>query len=110
MDDIVLASFSSVCGMTERHSFDDSFLVDVRRKGSYLVNSTLSNLLSQEDTLGTNTITIKDTGPGIFRPLSIFSFRRYSVSGTYALSNLLQELYNAKISGMSVVTISHEIL
>ncbi|KAL2831272.1 trehalase-domain-containing protein [Aspergillus pseudoustus] len=57
-------------------------------------NHTLEHLLAQEDTDRDWKITIEDAGPKSLRLGSIGSdgFRRYDIRGTYALSNLLQEL------------------
>ncbi|KAE8148633.1 trehalase-domain-containing protein [Aspergillus avenaceus] len=58
------------------------------------VHGTLRTLLEQEDTDGDCKITVEDLGPKVLSLGSIGSdgIRRYEVRGTYALSNLLQEL------------------
>ncbi|KAJ0419548.1 trehalase-domain-containing protein [Aspergillus carlsbadensis] len=62
-------------------------------------NKTLQELLAQEDTDQDWKITIEDDGPKALRLGSIGSdgVRRYDIRGTYALSNLLQELSIAKL-------------
>ncbi|KAL2839294.1 trehalase-domain-containing protein [Aspergillus pseudodeflectus] len=62
-------------------------------------NKTLQELLAQEDTDRDWKITIEDDGPKALRLGSIGSdgVRRYDIRGTYALSNLLQELSIANL-------------
>lgn len=62
------------------------------------IKETLKNLLKQEDTDGDKKITIEDKGPKKFS-ITTSSNKEYIVSGTYHLSNLLQELVIAKFAG-----------
>jgi alpha,alpha-trehalase len=68
------------------------------------IESTLKQLLQQEDTDGDKKITIEDQGPKAFEIKST-SGERYVVKGTYHLSNLLQELVIAKNEGHEVAEI-----
>ncbi|NNL81399.1 MAG: trehalase, partial [Flavobacteriaceae bacterium] len=71
------------------------------------IEETLNKLLSQEDTDGDKKITIEDKGPGAFE-LMTDPGRRYTLKGTYHLSNLLQELILAKNQGRSTAVIPIE--
>lgn len=66
------------------------------------VEDTLAKLLEQEDTDRDRQITVKDTGP---RRLVLpgGEGNGYIVEGTYALSNLLQELALAREAGQAVL-------
>ncbi|KAL3459042.1 trehalase-domain-containing protein [Aspergillus heterothallicus] len=68
-------------------------------------NTTLQELLAQEDTDQDWKITIEDDGPKALRLGSIGSdgTRRYDIRGTYALSNLLQELSIANLDSKTSV-------
>jgi alpha,alpha-trehalase len=68
------------------------------------IEDTLSQLLQQEDTDGDKKITVEDQGPKAFEVISTKG-NRHLVSGTYQLSNLLQELVIAKFEGQTVVEI-----
>ncbi len=72
------------------------------------IDETLERLLRQEDTDGDTKITIEDDGPKAF-DISNTEGQNYRVTGTYHLSNLLQELVLAKTSGQSIaeIPISH---
>ncbi len=59
------------------------------------IEQTLQKLLQQEDTDGDKRITIEDSGPKKF-DLIATNGEKYSLLGTYHLSNLLQELILAK--------------
>ncbi|KAF7594604.1 alpha,alpha-trehalase nth1 [Aspergillus hancockii] len=99
-------SFSFVQDMLEDKSYDPFQAHVRRRRGSvdttqsesrvFLipVHETLRALLEQEDTDHDWKITVADLGPKVLSLGSVGSggFRRYEVRGTYALSNLLQEL------------------
>ncbi|MEM7085055.1 MAG: alpha,alpha-trehalase [Bacteroidota bacterium] len=65
---------------------------------------TLEQLLLQEDTDGDRKITVEDVGPKKFE-LYTTKGDQYSVTGTYQLSNLLQELVLAKNDGFQTVNI-----
>ncbi|ODV91070.1 glycoside hydrolase family 37 protein [Tortispora caseinolytica NRRL Y-17796] len=69
------------------------FLVDV--------DSTLTKLLESEDTDNDMQITIEDEGPKQFTlpTANSFGYKTVTISGTYMLSNLLQELTLAKSLG-----------
>jgi alpha,alpha-trehalase len=69
------------------------------------INDTLKNLLIQEDTDGDKKITIEDKGPKEL-VIRTNSGEKYSIKGTYYLSNLLQELVRAKNEGLEVATIA----
>jgi len=56
------------------------------------LNETLKKLLSQEDTDNDLKITIEDKGPKKFTLSDIDTLKEFKVTGTYQLSNLLQEL------------------
>jgi len=56
------------------------------------IQQTLKALLAQEDTDGDKKITIEDKGPKLFTLLDVETGKSFEVSGTYQLSNLLQEL------------------
>ncbi|MFK5889156.1 MAG: alpha,alpha-trehalase [Flavobacteriaceae bacterium] len=56
------------------------------------VQQTLKALLTQEDTDGDKKITIEDKGPKKFKLTDVKTQQEFDVEGTYALSNLLQEL------------------
>lgn len=64
------------------------------------IKQTLDKLLAQEDTDGDKKITIEDNGPGSFY-ITDTNGNDYEVSGTYRLSNLLQELVLAMSDGSS---------
>ncbi|PCG94970.1 Glycoside hydrolase, family 37 [Penicillium occitanis (nom. inval.)] len=68
-----------------------TFLIDT--------DHTLSALLSAEDTDDDYRITIDDKGPKLFLLRTVAFRRPYQMRGTYALSNLLQELTTAKDHG-----------
>ncbi len=68
------------------------------------IRSTLQLLLDQEDTDGDKKITVEDAGPKRFE-LESGSGEPYVVTGTYHLSNLLQELILAKNTGLEIATI-----
>ncbi|MBL4663712.1 MAG: trehalase [Flavobacteriaceae bacterium] len=68
------------------------------------IASTLEQLLKQEDTDGDKKITVEDTGPKRFELITT-SGEVYLITGTYQLSNLLQELVLAKNAGSSVTNI-----
>ena len=65
------------------------------------VEATLRLLLAQEDTDGDLQITVKDTGPRRF--VLEAEGTSWAVEGTYALSNLLQELALARDAGHPVL-------
>ena len=67
------------------------------------IENCLSQLLTQEDTDQDKKITIEDKGPKAFNLVSIFG-ESYTVSGTYHLSNLLQELVIAKNNGLELAS------
>ncbi len=68
------------------------------------IATTLQQLLKQEDTDGDKKITVEDDGPKLF---SIFNSEgdTYVISGTYHLSNLLQELVIAQDQGQTALEI-----
>lgn len=68
------------------------------------IAQSLEQLLLQEDTDGDKKITVEDTGPKRFELTSI-SGETQVISGTYQLSNLLQELVLAKNEGHTSVDI-----
>ena len=89
---------------TRRGSVDLSvksrrFLIDVE--------STKKAILAQEDTDGDCQITIHDAGPKAFALGTADSggFKKYEIRGTYALSNLLQELALASDYGRKMIVI-----
>ncbi|QXD16602.1 hypothetical protein GQ464_006565 [Rhodocaloribacter litoris] len=69
------------------------------------VEDTFRRLLAQEDTDGDRQITVKDTGPKRF---VIEGETPYVVEGTYALSNLLQELALAREAGRATLALDAE--
>ncbi|MCA0132506.1 alpha,alpha-trehalase [Winogradskyella alexanderae] len=69
------------------------------------IESTLSKLLTQEDTDGDKKITIEDKGPKNFELVSD-SGESMSIKGTYQLSNLLQELVIQKQEGKDIADIN----
>lgn len=68
------------------------------------INTTLQNLLAQEDTDGDKKITIDDNGPKSFK-IEDINGNSELIEGTYFLSNLLQELALAKIDGLDFAEI-----
>ncbi|GIV58713.1 MAG: hypothetical protein KatS3mg042_1626 [Rhodothermaceae bacterium] len=66
------------------------------------VEDTFRRLLAQEDTDGDRQITVKDTGPKRF---VVGGETPYVVEGTYALSNLLQELALAREAGRDTLVL-----
>ena len=62
------------------------------------IKQTLDKLLAQEDTDGDKKITIEDQGPKAF-DITDTTGNTYTVTGTYCLSNLLQELVLAMTDG-----------
>ena len=66
------------------------------------VEATFARLLAQEDTDRDRQITVRDTGPRRFE-LREAEGGTYVVEGTYALSNLLQELALAREAGQEVL-------
>ncbi|KAL5612189.1 hypothetical protein BROUX41_000271 [Berkeleyomyces rouxiae] len=73
------------------------------------VESTLQNLRDQEDTDGNMQITIEDNGPKVIslRTAASAGHNRYEIRGTYALSNLLQELSLAKEYGRKQIVLDY---
>ena len=69
------------------------------------IDSTLKDLLSQEDTDKDKKITIEDHGPKAFT-ITATNGEVYVVRGTYFLSNLLQELVIAKNKGRETATVT----
>ena len=69
------------------------------------IEKTLHHLLKQEDTDGDKKITIEDDGPKRFK-LTNTEGETYDITGTYFLSNLLQELILAKDEGLETALIS----
>ncbi len=67
------------------------------------VEDTFRRLLAQEDTDGDRQITVKDTGPKRFEIGGA-----YAVEGTYALSNLLQELALAREAGLDTLALDFD--
>ncbi|MEL6809783.1 MAG: alpha,alpha-trehalase [Bacteroidota bacterium] len=67
------------------------------------IEDTLNRLLKQEDTDGDKKITIEDQGPKQFELIAT-SGELYTISGTYHLSNLLQELVWAQ-DGVAIDTV-----
>lgn len=63
------------------------------------VDANFQRLLDQEDTDSDGRITIRDTGPKRFQLISDTG-ESAEVAGTYALSNLLQELAAARLGGL----------
>jgi len=59
------------------------------------IDSTMKNLLEQEDTDGDKKITVDDRGPKSFS-ITNTDGEVVSIQGTFFLSNLLQELAFAK--------------
>jgi len=68
------------------------------------IQQTLERLLAQEDTDGDKKITVEDVGPKRFELLTV-SGEIHVISGTYQLSNLLQELILAKNEGNTITEI-----
>ncbi|NNM22877.1 MAG: trehalase [Flavobacteriaceae bacterium] len=73
------------------------------------IDNTLNRLLLQEDTDGDKKITVEDQGPGSFELIST-SGEKHVVSGTYSLSNLLQELVLARDSGVQTFDLDLSLL
>jgi len=71
------------------------------------VEETMEKLLLQEDTDNDKKITVEDKGPKKFT-VTTAEGNTIEVSGTYYLSNLLQELVLAKESGAQIVKINTE--
>lgn len=69
------------------------------------VEPACSRLLAQEDTDGDRRITIRDTGPRSFE-LEGVDGRTQTITGQYALSNLLQELCRAREAGQETWTLN----
>jgi len=67
------------------------------------VEETFQHLLAQEDTDGDRQITVKDTGPRRFELAA--ADQSHNVEGTYALSNLLQELALAREDGLETLAL-----
>ncbi|KAJ3255786.1 alpha,alpha-trehalase nth1 [Boothiomyces macroporosus] len=81
---------------------NQAFLIDVEK--------TRRELLLQEDTNNDCQITVQDQGPKIFTLGTAGSegYRTVQVRGTYALSNLLQELSLASEFGRTFITVDLE--
>ncbi|WP_452223893.1 trehalase family glycosidase [Lacinutrix chionoecetis] len=79
-----------------KNSKDVSYQVDIE--------STLEQLLKQEDTDGDKKITVEDISPKLFQ-LKSNSGNIFQVEGTYKLSNLLQELVFAQNKGQTIANI-----
>ncbi|ORX53344.1 trehalase-domain-containing protein [Piromyces finnis] len=77
----------------------EQFIIDV--------DETQSKILEQEDTNGDFQITIDDKGPKTFNlgTLNSDGYRKKDIRGTYALSNLLQELALAKSYGRDYIVL-----
>jgi len=69
------------------------------------IEATLKKLLAQEDTDNDKKITVEDQGPKSFT-ITSEDGHQHTLSGTYHLSNLLQELILAKENGDTVASIS----
>jgi alpha,alpha-trehalase len=69
------------------------------------VDQTLEALQAQEDTDQNMQITIEDAGPKVLslRTAASGGYNRFDIRGTYMLSNLLQELFQAKEFGRKQV-------
>ncbi|EGV60740.1 alpha,alpha-trehalase nth1 [Yamadazyma tenuis] len=84
-----------------RSSWDDNMYR--RPKKFYIpdVDTTLTQLLNNEDTDHNCQITIEDTGPKVLKLGTANSngYKQFDIRGTYMLSNLLQELTIAKRLG-----------
>jgi len=98
-----------------------NFKPNHRRRGSldsktkpeqFIINvaETQSKILEQEDTNGDFQITIDDKGPKTFNlgTLNSDGYRKKDIRGTYALSNLLQELALATSYGREVIVLNEE--
>ncbi|ORY49386.1 trehalase-domain-containing protein [Rhizoclosmatium globosum] len=74
------------------------------------VEETKRQLLAQEDTDGDKQITVHDKGPKVFvvRTANSAGFNKVEIRGTYALSNLLQELQLASDHCRKFVVISED--
>ncbi|MEW6702850.1 MAG: trehalase family glycosidase, partial [Bacteroidota bacterium] len=75
------------------------------RKDYYNVEENIKNLLLQEDTDKDNKITVEDEGPKKFNAVTTDG-DTIEITGTYYLSNLLQELVLAKESGNAIAEIA----
>ncbi|KAL2915656.1 alpha,alpha-trehalase nth1 [Polyrhizophydium stewartii] len=69
-----------------------------------------SDILAQEDTDGDHQITIHDRGPKTFTVGTADSegFKKFEIRGTYALSNLLQELALASDYGRETIILDED--
>ncbi|KAI9780669.1 MAG: alpha,alpha-trehalase nth1 [Geoglossum umbratile] len=92
----VVSSNKTLDDIYRRGSHDETTLTP--RKFLIDVETTLKNLLEQEDTDHNMQITIDDYGPKVLSVGTAGSngFNRFDIRGTYMLSNLLQELTLAK--------------
>jgi len=87
--------------------------IDNRTKPEqFIINvaETQSKILEQEDTNGDFQITVDDKGPKSFSlgTLNSDGFLKKDIRGTYALSNLLQELALATSYGRDVIVINED--
>lgn len=71
------------------------------------IEETMQRLLLQEDTDKDTKITIEDSGPKAFE-LTTTEGQKHTITGTYHLANLLQELVLAKEKGQDLAKISLE--
>ncbi|KAI9000068.1 neutral trehalase [Gaertneriomyces semiglobifer] len=82
------------------------------RSRRFLINveTTQRQILEQEDTDGDFQITVQDTGPKTFilGTANSSGYRKYEIRGTYALSNLLQELALASDYGRKFIVLDEE--
>ncbi|OBZ85476.1 Neutral trehalase [Choanephora cucurbitarum] len=94
-------------GIMRRASYEDK---GKNRRFLIEVESTLTQILEQEDTDGDFQITINDLGP---KTLSLGTadsggYKRFHIRGNYMLSNLLQELALAKDYGRKYIVLDEE--
>lgn len=74
------------------------------------IEQTLKELLDSEDTDNNIQITIEDTGPKVLNlgTVNLNGYRQTPISGTYMLSNLLQELTIAKRYGRVLMILDEQ--
>ncbi|KAI8063344.1 trehalase-domain-containing protein [Gilbertella persicaria] len=94
-------------GIQRRASYEDK---GKNRRFLIEVDSTLAQILEQEDTDGDFQITINDLGP---KTLSLGTadsggYKRFHIRGNYMLSNLLQELALAKDYGRKYIVLDED--
>ncbi|KAJ3012331.1 UNVERIFIED_CONTAM: alpha,alpha-trehalase nth1 [Siphonaria sp. JEL0065] len=105
-----LSGYPSSLGPRRRRASHDAMYATAPRLFIVNVEVTKKLLLDQEDTDRDGQITVEDTGPKVFVIPTANSggFNKVEIRGTYAISNLLQELELATDHGRKFIILSED--